>query len=126
MGCWIGGSAPSGTARDLREQLNDQYTGRGTWFWCEGIRQNTGSPVDRELVALQEDFVGDLARMAGKLRDSGDAVTELRSLLQPLYSHARFGEFLRDTLPSDDEMRGLLAAAEDECLAALVEEDEGS
>ena len=115
-----------GTARDLREQLNDHYAGRGTWFWCEGIRQNTGSQVDRELVALQEDFVGDLARMAGELRDSGDAVTELRSLLQPLYSHARFGEFLRDSLPSDDEIRGLLAAAEDECLAALEEEDEGS
>ena len=114
------------TAEDLREQLNDHYTGRDTWFWCEGVRLNTGSPVDREVVALQEDFVGDLARLAGELRESGDAVTELRSLLQPLYSHARLREFLRDSLPSDDDIRDLLAVAEDECQAALVEEDEGS
>ncbi len=115
-----------GTAGDLREQLNDHYAGRSTWFWCEGIRQNTGSPVDRELVALQEDFVGDLARLAGELRESGDAVAELRGLLQPLYSRAGFRAFLRDSLPSDDDIRDLLVVAEDECLAALVEEDEGS
>ena len=114
------------TAEDLREQLNDHHTGKDTWFWCEGVRLNTGSPVDREVVALQEDFVGDLARLAGELRESGEAVGELRSLLQPLYSHARLREFLRDSLPSDDDIRDLLAVAEDECLAALVEEDEHS
>ena len=69
--------------------------------------------------------MGDLARLAGELRENGDAVAELRGLLQPLYTHARLREFLRDSLPSDDDIRGLLAAAEDECLAALVEEDEG-
>ena len=87
---------------------------------------NTGSLVDREVVVLQEDFVGDLARLAGELRENGDPMAELRSLLQPLYSHPRLREFLRDSLPSDDDIRDLLAVAEDECLAALVEEDEGS
>jgi hypothetical protein len=82
--------------------------------------------VDRELVALQEDFVGDLARLAGELRENGDALAELRGLLQPLYSRAGFRAFLRDSLPSDDDIRDLLVVAEDECLAALVEEDEGA
>ena len=72
----------------------------------------------------REDFVGDLARLSGELRNSDEAVTELRGLLRPLYSRREVRTSLRDFQPSDDEIRGLLADAEEECLTGLAPEDE--
>jgi hypothetical protein len=111
-------------AEAIREQLNEQYDRRGAWLWCEGIRLATASPVDRELVALREDFLGDLVRLSGELRESEESAAEFRRLLQPLYSRREVRELLRDFAPSDDELRELLADAEEECLTGLAPEDE--
>ena len=111
-------------AEAIREQLNEQYDRRGAWLWCEGIRLATASPVDRELVALREDFLGDLVRLSAELRESEESAAEFRRLLQPLYSRREVRELLRDFAPSDDELRELLADAEEECLTGLAPEDE--
>ena len=108
----------------IREQLNEQYDGRGAWLWCEGIRLATAPPVDRELALQREDFVGDLVRLSGELRETNEDVTEFRQLLQPLYNRRDVRDLLRDFAPSDDELRDLLADAEAECLTGLVAEDE--
>jgi DNA repair exonuclease SbcCD nuclease subunit len=112
------------TAAAIREQINDHWADRATWLWCEGVQLDTAAPVDRELVAQREDFLGDLTRLAGEMRESDEALAEFRQLLQPLYSRREVREFLRDFVPSDDEMRELLAAAEEECLSELAPEEE--
>ena len=119
-----------GTVDELRERVNEQYapsTSSGqAWLWCERIQADTASPVDREQVALREDFAGDLARLGGELRDDPGALAELRDSLRSLYANSNAAPYLRSYLPSGEELMELLAAAEDECLASLVdEEDEG-
>ncbi len=119
-----------GTLDELRERVNEQYapsTSSGqSWLWCERIQADTASPVDREQAALREDFAGDLARLSGELRDDPVALGELRNALRTLYANSNAAPYLRNHLPSDEELLELLAAAEDECLASLVhEEDEG-
>ena len=120
----------AGTLEELRERVNEQYapsTSSGqAWLWCERIQADTASPVDREQVALREDFAGDLARLGGELRGDPAALGELRDALRVLYANSNAAPYLRNHLPSDEELLELLAAAEDECLASLVhEEDEG-
>lgn len=116
----------AGTLEELWERVNEQYANGQSWLWCERIQADTGSPVDREQVALREDFAGDLARLSGELRDNPEALGELRDTLRALYANSNAAPYLRRFLPSDDELRELLSAAEDECLASLVsEEDEG-
>ena len=113
------------TVKAARDHVNDQYAQRGTWFWCEGVRLATASPVDREAALRRDDFVGDLLRLSTGLRESGQGPDGLRELLQPLYSSRReIRDLLRDFMPSDEEMGRLLSDAEEECLAALVEEEE--
>ena len=75
-------------------------------------------------MAQREDFAGDLARLSGELRGDPDALVELRDALRTLYVNSNAAPYLRGYLPSDTELRELLAAAEDECLAALVEEED--
>ena len=111
------------TVKDIQHDLNQRYGLQGTWLWCEGIYQATGSPVDRELVAQQEDFTGDLARLAGEMRGSAEALAELRGQLNALYTNSGASRHLRNSLPTEDEIRELLDAATDECLAALVGEE---
>ena len=111
-------------AEAIREQLNEQYNGRGTWFWCEGIRLNTAPPVDRDLALRREDFVGDLVRLSVELRESGEAVSDFRQMVDPLYSRREVRELLREFAPSDEDLRELLAEAEEECLTGLMAEDE--
>ncbi|MYC37945.1 MAG: DNA repair exonuclease [Chloroflexi bacterium] len=120
----------AGTVEELRERVNERYapsTSSGqAWLWCERIQANTASPVDREQVAQREDFAGDLARLGGELRGDPAALGELRDALRVLYANSNAAPYLRNHLPSDEELLELLAAAEDECLASLVhEEDEG-
>ena len=111
-------------AEAIRDQLNEQYDGRGAWLWCEGIRLDTAPPVDRELALQREDFVGDLVRLSGELREPSADVAELRQLLQPLYNRREVRDLLREFAPSDDELWQLLADAEEECLTGLIAEDE--
>ena len=112
------------TVATILEQLNDRYANAQTWLWCERIQVDTASPVDREQVAQREDFAGDLARLGGELRENPGALAELRESLRTLYVNSNAAPYLRSYLPSDDELGELLAAAEDECLASLVNEED--
>ena len=120
----------AGTVDELRERFNEQYapsTSSGqSWLWCERIQADTASLVDREQVAQREDFAGDLARLGSELGGDPGTLAELRESLRTLYVNSNAASYLRGYLPSDEELRELVAAAEEECLAALVdEEDEG-
>ena len=116
----------AGMADDILEQLNKQYASARPWLWCEGIRMATASLVDRAQVAQRQDFAGDLARLAGEMREDPEALAELSKSLQALYVRSDGRAYLREHLPPDDELRELLAAAEDECLAALADEEDGA
>ena len=118
---WL--SSP-GTAEEVRERLNENHANQDTWLWCEGIRLATASPVDREAALSREDFVGDLLRLSSELRAGEDTPSELRELLQPLYGRREVRDLLQDHAPTDEDLRDLLALAEEECLAALAEEDD--
>ena len=108
----------------ILEQLNDQYANDEPWLWCERLQANTASSVDRNQVAQQEDFAGDLVRLASEVQASSSDLAELRELLRDLYIKSNASQYLRGLLPSDDELRELVNAAEDECLAALAEDED--
>ena len=113
------------TAAELQERLNDQYVNVRPWLWCGRVQVDTASPVDRNQVAQREDFAGDLARISGEMRENPETLAELREPLRALYVNSNASQHLRNYLPAEDELRELLAAAEDECLASLVSgEDE--
>ena len=112
------------TGDDLLEQLNSRYANSNPWLWCERIQLDTASPVDREQAARREDFTGDLARLCTELRENPVALVELQESLQELYGASRARRYLNGFLPDGPELLEILNAAEAECLAELVGEDD--
>ncbi len=112
------------TSKDLQTWLNDLYSDRSPWMWCERINVRTGTPLDRERAAQRDDFVGDLLRTGSAFRDDPEQLSELQSSLRPLYVTSSAGSYLRGFLPSLEEIRSLLTEAEDQCLDVLTEEQE--
>lgn len=108
----------------ILEQINKNYGSLRPWIWCDNISLNTASPIDREVVAQQDDFTGYLARLATDLRTDQAELDKLKSSLQELYIKPNTSPYLREHMPSGDKLQELLAAAEDECLAELVGEED--
>ena len=115
-----------GTLDDVLDRLNGEYAGGRPWLWCERIQLETGSPVDREQVMRREDFASDLARLVDELVRNPEALDQLRQPLRDLYETQRARRYLRELLPGDEELREIIAAAEEECLAELSDEGDGS
>lgn len=109
---------------DILEQINKNYGSLGPWIWCDDISLNTASPIDREWVAQQDDFTGYLARLATDIRANPVELDKLESSLHELYFKSNASPYLKKYLPSGDKLQELLAAAEDECLATLVGEED--
>ena len=114
-----------GTTEGLMEEINNRFAYANPWLWCERIQPGTGAPVDRERAAQREDFAGDLARLSTALEEDPDALSKLRDLLRPLFVSSNAAPYLRQRLPTDDEIRELLNHAEEECLASLTEGEDG-
>ena len=114
------------TLDDVLDRLNGEYASGRPWLWCERIQLETGSPVDRVQVAQREDFAGDLARLVDELVRSPEGLDRLRQPLRDLYETQRARRYLRDLLPGDEELRAIIAAAEEECLAELSYEGDAS
>jgi DNA repair exonuclease SbcCD nuclease subunit len=112
------------TVPQLLDEVNQRHTDPASWVWCERIQLDTASPVNRQRASEREDFVGDLVQLSTNLRDDTGALGELRESLRALYVNSNAAPYLRAHLPSDDDLRDLLEAAEEECLASLVNEED--
>ena len=114
-----------GTLEEILEHLNEVYAGDSPWLWCERIQLETAPAINHEQVIQREDFVGDLARLAEELIESPTSLEELRDSLRKLYETSRARRHLSGLLPEGEELKRLVSAAEAECIAELVDAEEG-
>ena len=112
------------TTQELLDHLNETMANRDPWLWCERIQVQTTSPVDRAQILKRDDFIGDLARLADELRHNPEALDDLQQELQTLYGFGGARKYLKDLLPAEDELLAILTAAEEECLTALIGDEE--
>tara|TARA_B100000315_G_scaffold258411_1_gene310410 strand:- start:2003 stop:3274 length:1272 start_codon:yes stop_codon:yes gene_type:complete len=112
-----------GFTDELLARINETGTQERPFLWCERIQASTASPFDRSQQLERTDFVGDLLRLCGESLENPEVLAEMRETLQELYGRGNSGRYLRDSLPSDDDLRDLMAGAEAICLAQLLDED---
>jgi DNA repair exonuclease SbcCD nuclease subunit len=116
--------ARAGSVEDLIGQLNREWGSRRPFAYCGGIIDDTRSRLDRAALAESKDFIGDFLALTNVASRYDALVAELREALAPLYDNARARKYLGNGLPETDEVRELVAAAEDVALGLLVDDNE--
>jgi hypothetical protein len=84
----------------------------------------TASPFDRNKRVEGADFIADFLRLSAQAGEDGTLLEELRKSLSDLYDHRVVGRLLRDYVPTDDDMKTLVAEAEETAVNLLLGEDE--
>ena len=108
----------------LVEQLNQVWGNRQPFAFCGGILDESRSRLDRAALAESKDFIGDFLSLSDAASADEALVAELQQELARLYDNARARRFLGNSLPATDDMRDLVAAAEDVALDLLIDDAE--
>ena len=108
----------------LVDQLNQAWGHRQPVAFCGGILDESRSQLDRAALVESKDFVGDFLSLSDAASADEALLAELQQELAPLYDNARARRFLGNSLPATDDMRDLVAAAEDVALGLLVDDAE--
>ena len=106
----------------LASRLNDDWSGRTPFAYCERVSANTRQEINREDLIERDDFTGDLLRFFDEARSNGDIASEIQESLRQLYERARLRQHISNGLPQGDEMDALLDEAESICLDLLIGE----
>jgi DNA repair exonuclease SbcCD nuclease subunit len=114
--------ARPGFRGDLADQVNQMWSARRPFVWCERIVDSTVAVFDREERLKSSDFVGDLLRLSDESMNDGGVLAESRERLQDLYTRGNARPYLQGHVPTDEQMRELMSAAEQAALAALLDE----
>ena len=114
--------ARSGSIEDLISQLNQVWANREPFALCGGVVNETRSRLDRAVLAKSRDFIGDFLALSDAASADETLVAELQQELAPLYGNARARRYLGNSLPASDDMRDLVAAAEDVALGLLMDD----
>ena len=115
----------SGNVDGLVSQLNDTWASRRPFAFCGGITDTTRSELDREALLAGKDFIGDFLALADKASRDERLVADLRHELARLYDNPRASRYLDASLPREDDVRDLVAAAEEVALGLIVDDEVG-
>ena len=117
--------ARAGNIDGLSTQLNEVWANRVPFAFCGGVLDETRSELDRAALREGKDFIGDFLALADQVSLDEKLVADLHQPLASLYDNARARRYLGDGLPSTDDARALVAAAEDIALELLVDDEAG-
>ena len=117
--------ARAGNIDGLSTQLNEVWANRVPFAFCGGVLDETRSELDRAALREGKDFIGDFLALADQVSLDEKLVADLHQALASLYDNARARRYLGDGLPSTDDVRALVATAEDIALELLVDDEVG-
>ena len=117
--------ARTGNIDGLRTPLNEVWANRVPFAFCGGVIDETRSELDRAALREGKDFIGDFLALADQVSLDEKLVADLHRALAPLYDNTRARKFLDGHRPSTDDVRALVAAAEDIALELLVDDEAG-
>ena len=109
---------------DILVQINEDWSSRSPFVWCERIEDSTASPFDRDARIAGSDFLAEVLKTADRSREDAELRTTLRGGLQSLYRHRRFRRQLSEVEPIDEDLATLMAEAEAVAIDLLSEDDD--
>ena len=108
---------------DIVEQINDEWTARTPFAWCERIENRSAASFDRDARLAGSDFLAEVISTADRAMDDPELLSRLGAGLPDLYSHRRFRRNLADIAHTDESLKELIAEAEAMVVDLLAEGD---
>lgn len=111
-----------GAISDILQHFRELEDGRDDFVFIERLVDKTGPPIDRDLVALREDIIGDIVQITDTLITSDAGREGLDSVLSELFDASQARKYVEAIGP--DEMKELICGAETYLLDLLIGEDD--
>ena len=111
-----------GTADGLLDQINDAWSSRTPFAWCERIETVTASPFDRQARLSGTDFLSEVLKTGDRAKADPALLERLRDGLPDLYRHRSYGGML-PAAPTDDDLAAMIDEAEAMVIDLLKEGD---
>ncbi len=112
------------TLDHLAEQINEAWTDRTPFAWCERIENRTAPTFDRGARVAGSDFLAEVLRTADRARSDPELRERLRAGMPGLYEHHRFRRYLSGAVPNEEEFAALVREAEMMAVNLLAEDGE--
>jgi hypothetical protein len=116
--------ARPGNTEGLVGQLNTAWLNRRPFAFCGGIVDQTRSALDRVHLRKGRDFISDFLTLTDEVSRNESLVADLQQDLTPLYNNTRARNYFDNGPPEPDDVRALVAAAEDIALELLIDDDD--
>ncbi len=110
-----------GAMAGLLERLRLTGLGNDPLVWVQAVESGVRPDIDLEQRRRADDFLGQVLRVAGRIREAPDFAAKLSPALSDLYEHVRVGKAI--DRPPDDDLRRLLEEAELLCVDLLEGEE---
>lgn len=107
------------------DELNEEYGNREPFLWCERIVVSTTPATDRDELKKGNDFVADLLELSDSIRANEDELVSMLGSIEGIFTTGKVGNYARQFTPDIEELRRLLAQAENQFLPELIEESDG-
>ena len=112
------------TLDNLAEQINEAWTGRTPFAWCERIEDRTAPPFDRKARLAGSDFLAEVLCTADRAKARPEMLNRLRAGMSDLYEHHRFRRHLSEAASNAEEFARLIGEAEMLAVNLLAEDEE--
>ena len=110
------------TVSDIDKILEEVWTQRSPFAWCERIEVTTASPFDREALVAGSDFLAEALKTSGEALTNPELASKLREALSDLYRHQIALRWDLEA-PTDEEFTAIVADAEAMVMDLLSEVD---
>ena len=109
---------------ELMSKVNDEWSERSPFAWCERIEDETATPFNREERVEGADFLAEVLKTVDHAKDNAELLDRLRIGLAGLYEHRRYRSHLSDHAPGGDDLLLLIEEAEAIVVDLLARDDD--
>lgn len=109
---------------DLRDSINEDWSYRSKFVWCERIENLTAPQINRAERVAGSDFVAEFLRLCDRAKSDHQLQEQLRASFDVLLDHRRFRRYLPNDVFKETELPTLINEAESVALDLLTRDEE--
>ena len=109
---------------DVRSSINEDWSDRSPFAWCERIENQSAPPFNREERMAGSDFLAEFLRLCDRAKTDPQLQEQLRASFTELLEHRRYRRDFPEDLLTETDLPALIDEAELIALDLLTSDEE--